>query len=152
MRNTRHWVALRTFGLAFAVVLTPAFMQVEDVGCEPADPTTLADLQFRPFLMPGQDLPEDLIAFESGVLVYDVELPDSVTQAMVVAIPAVESTELTVQCIAGGTITGHPIDPALDWIAIDLPEGDSVLDIILHPSGEHGTQFGEYWVYVRRAL
>ena len=137
MRNTRHWAALRTFGLAFAIVLAPALMGQDD--CEPPDPTTLADLQFRPFQMPGQELPEDIIAFESGVLVYEVELPDSVTQAMLVAEPAVESSAVSVQCIAGGTITGHPIDPALDWIPVDLPAGDSVLEVVVHPSGEHGT-------------
>ena len=125
-------------------------MQLDDVGCEPADPTTLADLQFRPFQVPGQELPEDMIAFESEVLVYEVELPDSVTEAMVVAEPAVESAALSIQCIAGGTISGHQIDPALDWTMVDLPAGDSVLEVIVHPSGEHGTDFGQYTIIVTR--
>jgi len=152
MTFPQRFVSLKTYGLALALVFSPAFMQVDDVDCEPADPTTLADLQFRPFQMPGQELPEDMIAFESGVLVYEVELPDSVTQAMLVAEPAVESSAVSVQCIAGGTITGHPIDPALDWIPVDLPAGDSVLEVIVHPSGEHGTEFGMYTINVTRAL
>ncbi len=151
MTSTQRFISLKTYGLALALVFSPAFMQMGDVGCEPADPTTLADLQFRPFQMPDQELPEDMIAFESGVLVYEVELPDSVTQAMVVAEPAVESSAVTVQCVAGGTITGHPIDPALDWIPIDLPAGDSLLEVIVHASPEDGSGFGEYTIVITRA-
>ena len=151
MTYAQHLVSLRTYGLALALVFSPALMQVGDVGCEPADPTTLADLQFKPFQMPGQVLPEDMIAFEPGVMVYEVDLPDSVTQAMVVAEPAVESSEVTVQCVAGGTITGHPIDPALDWIPIDLPEGESVLEIIVHASPDQGSGFGEYTIVITRS-
>ena len=140
---------MRSLGLALAVVLSPAVLQ-EDVSCGAADPTALANLEFRPFQMPGQELPEDVLGFEPGVMEYAVELPDSVSQAMVVVEREVESSELSIQCIAGGTIDGHMFDPALPWTMIELPEGDSRLEIVVQARPELGGGYGFYTIHITR--
>jgi hypothetical protein len=116
---------------------------------ERPDPTVLANLEFRPFQM-GQELPYDVMTFESGVTDYTVELPDTVTEAMLVAQPLVESSELTVQCIAGGTIDGHPFDAGQNWTMIGLPEGNSVVQIVVRASTAEGGEIGIYTIQVTR--
>ena len=149
MRNRKKLVALSSFGLLLAVGLSPIFLQQESCEIEAPDPTALADLEFRPFHM-GQELPHDAIAFESGVTSYTLELPAHVTEAMVVAEPEVESSELTIQCIAGGTIDGHPFDAGQNWTMIGLPEGNSVVQIVVRASTAEGGEIGIYTIQVTR--
>ena len=133
MRNSLHLVSLRTFGLAFAIVLTPALMQMEP---DCSGDTTLAALEFKPFRMPGGELPQDVIAFEPDVLLYEVTLPTYVTQAMVVLEASDPTAELAVQCYdEEGFVEGHQINEELGWTVVDLPEGDSRVKIFVRPEG-----------------
>ena len=84
MRYSRHLVSLRTLGLAFAVALSPALIQTGNLDC--TGYTTLEALEFRPFHM-DQDLPHNMLEFDPGVRLYEVELPEHVTQAMLIAEP-----------------------------------------------------------------
>jgi hypothetical protein len=134
MRHSQHLVTLRTIALAFAVVLSPAFMQIDGGSCQ--GDTTLAALEFRPFRMPGMELPEDIIQFEPDVLLYEVELPAYVTQAMLVLEATDPTADLAVQCYSDdGFVAGHQIDEVLGWTVIDLPEGNSRVKVFVRPSG-----------------
>ena len=134
MRHSRHLVSLRTFALAFAVVLSPAFMQIDGGGCQ--GDTTLAALEFRPFRMPGMELPQDVIQFEPDVQLYEVTLPVYVTQAMLVLEASDPAADLAVQCYSDdGFVEGHQIDETLGWTVIDLPEGNSKVKVFVRPSG-----------------
>ena len=70
MRYSRHLVSLRTFGLAFAVVLTPALMQTDEF-CNAGD-TSLMVLEVE---VADQNLIDD---FTPEQRVYEVTLPDDV--------------------------------------------------------------------------
>lgn len=134
MRTSQHLVTLRTIALAFAVVLSPAFMQIDGGSCH--GDTTLAALEFRPFRMPGMELPEDIIQFEPDVLLYEVELPVTVTQAMLVLEASDPTADLAVQCYDDeGFVEGHQINETLGWTVIDLPEGNSRVKVFVRPSG-----------------
>ena len=140
---------MSSFGLLLAVALSPVLLQQETCELEVPDPTALASLEFRPFQM-GSELPYDVMEFEVGVSEYAVELPESSTQAMIVAEPEVESSALSVQCIAGGTIDGHKFDPDLGWTMIDLPEGDSIVQVVVRAAPEEGSGTGMYTINVTR--
>lgn len=134
MRHSQHLVTLRTIALAFAVVLSPAFMQIDGGSCQ--GDTTLAALEFRPFRMPGMDLPEDVIQFEPQELLYEVKLPAYVTQAMLVLEASDPTADLAVQCYTDeGFVEGHQINEVLGWTVVDLPEGNSRVKVFVRPSG-----------------
>jgi hypothetical protein len=116
---------------------------------ERPDPTMLVNFEFRPFQM-GREVPYDVMTFESGVDYYAIQIPDAVTEAMVVAEPAVESSELSIQCIAGGTIDGHQFDPDLNWTMIDVPEGNSLVQVVVRASPEEGGGIGVYTIRITR--
>lgn len=146
MRQSQHLVSLRTFALAFAVVLSPAFMQIDGGSCQ--GDTTLAALEFRPFRMPGMELPEDVIQFEPDVQLYEVELPAYVTQAMLVLEASDPTAELAVQCYDDeGFVAGHQIDEVLGWTVFDLPDGNSRVRVFVRPSG--GAE-GQYTIAITR--
>lgn len=147
--SAKKFISLSSFGLLLAVALAPALLQ-ETCEVELPDPTVLANLEFRPFQM-GSELPHDVMTFESGVTEYAVVLPTSSTEAMIVAEPAVESSTVSVQCIAGGTIDGHAFDPALTWTMIDVPEGDSIVQVFVRASLEQGSALGMYTIHITRA-
>ena len=140
---------MSSFGLLLAIALSPVLLQQETCELEVPDPTALASLEFRPFQM-GLELPYDVMEFEVGVSEYAVELPDSSTQAMIVAEPEDESSTLSVQCIAGGTIDGHKFDPELGWTMIDLPEGDSIVQVVVRAAPDKGSGIGMYTINVTR--
>ncbi|MGB9337746.1 MAG: hypothetical protein WCB63_00865 [Polyangiales bacterium] len=120
--------------MAFAVVLSPAFMQIDGGGCQ--GDTTLAALEFKPFRMPGMELPQDVIQFEPDVQLYEVTLPVYVTQAMLVLEASDPAADLAVQCYSDdGFVEGHQIDEVLGWTVIDLPEGNSRVKVFVRPSG-----------------
>ena len=76
MTCPQYWVWLRTFGLAFTIMLVPALMGQSD--CEIGD-TTLSVLEFD---VAG----ENLIVFDPQYRVYDVLVPESLETAMVRAL------------------------------------------------------------------
>ena len=73
MRYSRHLVSLRTFGLAFAVVLTPALMQV------PVQCGTPPELDVLQFVVEGKDLLDGKFVPEHRA--YEVEMPAGVDTA-----------------------------------------------------------------------
>ncbi len=148
MKNRKTLVALGSFGLLLAAALSPVFLQQEGCEIEGPDATGLANLEFRPFHM-GQELPETAITFEHGVTEYAVELPAHVTEAMVFAEPEVESSELTIQCIAGETIDGHAFGED-NWTTIQLPEGNSVVQIVVRANEQWGGNIGVYSINITR--
>jgi hypothetical protein len=80
MRNSRHSVSLGTFGLAFAVVLSPSLLQTSELICSNTGDTTLSLLEFE---VSG----EDQIASSSSQRDYDVSLPVDAGTATVRAQP-----------------------------------------------------------------
>jgi hypothetical protein len=79
MRYPQHTVSLATFGLAFALVLSPTLLQTEPT-CTAGD-TTLSALEFD---VAG----ENLIVFDPQERMYDVLVPESLESAMIRAIPS----------------------------------------------------------------
>jgi len=76
MTCPQYWVWLRTFGLAFTIMLVPALMGQSD--CEAGD-TTLSVLEFE---VAG----ENLIVFDPQERIYDVLVPESLETAMIRAL------------------------------------------------------------------
>ena len=133
MRYSTHSNWLKVLGLAFAVLLAPMIMG-QDLDC--TGDTSLAVLEFKPFQMPGQDLPEDMLAFQHDVQVYRVELPDQVTQAMLVAEPTDPTADIMVDCYVGTEwVEGHTFDVELGWFVINLPEPDSIVRVTVTAAG-----------------
>ena len=133
MRYSTHSVWLKVLGLAFAVLLAPMIMG-QELDC--TGDTSLAVLEFKPFQMPGQDLPEDMLAFQHDQQVYRVELPDSVTQAMLVAEATDPMAEVMVDCYVGTEwVAGHMLDAELGWFVINLPEPDSIVRVTVSAMG-----------------
>ena len=131
--SRRHFVSLRTLGLAFAVALSPAVMQGA-MDC--SGDTTLATLELRAFegesCMPGSDL----ITFDPQVKVYAVDVPDLVTQAMLIAEPSDPAAGVAVQCYVDDELVAqHVSDPEQRWTVVDLPEGDSTIHVYVKPAG-----------------
>lgn len=86
MRYSRHLVALRTFGLAFAVVLTPALMQAEN-GCE-SGITTLEELSFE---VAGDEM---IVNFDPEHGAYEARLPEGAESVTVTAVATEEDAEV----------------------------------------------------------
>jgi hypothetical protein len=86
MTYPRHWVSFRAFGLAFAIVLTPALMQTSGT-CGVGD-TTLETLQFE---VDGENL---IGAFSPDQRVYEAMLPEGAEVATVIAISSYEKAEI----------------------------------------------------------
>ncbi|MBW2212238.1 MAG: hypothetical protein JRG67_14590 [Deltaproteobacteria bacterium] len=134
MRYSTHLVSLKVLGLAFAVLLCPMIMGQDAPSC--TGDASLAALEFRPFQMPGQTLPTDLLGFEHDLSMYRIELPDSVKQAMLIAEPTDPSAEVVVNCYVGTKfVAAHMMDPGLGWFVIDLPEGNSTVRVNVSAMG-----------------
>ncbi len=119
MRYSRHLVSLRTFGLAFAVVLTPALMQVE-AQCE----TYVPELEALEFVVEGEDLLDGKFAPEHRV--YEVEMPAGVETATLRA--TTPSDDAQVMC---NTSTDCP-PPANHG---NLPDGGGEMELHDFPPG-----------------
>lgn len=133
MRYSTHSNWLKVLGLACVILLAPMIMG-QDLDC--TGDTSLSVLEFKPFQMPGQDLPEDMLAFQHDVQAYRVELPDSVTQAMLVAEATDPKAEIMVDCYVGTEwVGGHMFDPELGWFVINLPEPDSTVRVTVSAVG-----------------
>ena len=137
MTRATQYVSLRTLGLAFAVALSPALMQTTNIDC--SGDTALETLEFRPFHM-SQELPENVLEFDPAVRLYEVALPDTVTQAMLIAEPSDPTAEVMVHCYVGPEwVAGHLMDAELGWFVVDLPDGDSNIRIYVRTtSGAEG--------------
>ena len=111
-----NWASFRAFGLAFAIVLTPALMQSE-ADCGTGD-TSIESLSFE---VDGQEM----IAFSPDQRVYEVILPEEAEVTTVTLIPtdplARASHMLEMVCE----------DPEIGW----LPEGGGEVQFDSWPSG-----------------
>ena len=87
MRGTKYWSSLRTFGLAFAIVLSPALMQTDEImGCTPeGEPTTHWRGDTQLVLLAVEVGGEDMIEFAPEEEVYEVMLPDGFEEMLVKA-------------------------------------------------------------------
>jgi hypothetical protein len=134
MRHSRHSVSLGTFGLAFAIVLSPAFMQsgLTFSSCKTGD-TRLSELVVE---VSGQD---QIASFDPELRIYDVWLSSSVDSAVVRAIPMDLGSQVWVNYYsdAGGVglmqaeVSGGEVTVDLDpgesslWIYVKAPGGAS---------------------------
>jgi hypothetical protein len=119
MRYSRHLVSLRTFGLAFAVVLTPALMQTDGL-CDAGD-TTLTVLEFE---MEGVNVLED--DFNTLHRVYEVTMPEGVDSAVL----RVESGDPDARVMAN---CSADCLPAFDHG--NLPDGGGEVSLDVWPPG-----------------
>lgn len=134
MRYATHLVSIKVLGVAFAILLAPMIMGQDSMDC--TGDTSLAVLEFKPFQMPGQELPDDLLGFEPSKLVYRLDLPDSVERGFLVAEPTDPAALVVVTCRVGAELVGvHAMDPALGWFVIELPEGDSTVRVNVSAAG-----------------
>ncbi len=111
-----NWASFRAFGLAFAIVLTPALMQTE-AGCGTGD-TSIESLSFE---VDGQEM----IAFSPDQRVYEVILPEEAELTTVTLTPndplAIGSHMLEVACES----------PEIGWI----PAGGGEVEFDAWPPG-----------------
>jgi len=134
MRYSTHLVSIKVIGMAFAILLAPMIMGQDSMDC--TGDTSLAVLEFKPFQMPGQELPDDLLGFEPSKLVYRLDLPDSVERGFLVAEPTDPTSLVVVHCYVGAEEVGlHVMDPATGWFVIELPEGDSTVRVTVSATG-----------------
>ncbi len=127
LRN--YWPTWRTFGLAFAIVLTPALMQTGDSYCEPnLDHDSLAVLNVS---VGG----EDMIAFDPGQRSYEVMLAEDpgmiLIRAETINDQAAVLYNLTDGCESvvkgtlpegGGLFTLEPLPEGHSWLKIWVKE------------------------------
>ncbi|MDH3655521.1 MAG: hypothetical protein OEN21_14735 [Myxococcales bacterium] len=146
MRDSRHSVSMGTFGLAFAIVLSPALMQYHDrdSGCTPPP----VDTRLSELAVIVDEL--DRIAFDSSQRAYDdIWLPESADSALVRAIPSDLHTRVTVRvyhdlgsvqtmvAVYGGGEAITPLEPGLNTIeVVVMPPGGSgyyTIDLFVGP-------------------
>lgn len=121
MRYSRHLVSLRTFGLAFAVVLTPALMQLP-AQCE----TYVPEMAVLEFVVEGEDLLDGKFVPEHRA--YEVEMPAGVDTATL-RVTAPEGAEVTCN-----TSTDCP--PPANHGNFDInPEGEGEMELHDFPPG-----------------
>ena len=141
MRNSQHLVSLKTYGLVFALVLSPTLMQT-DASCAVGD-TRLTTLEFD---VAG----ENLIVFDPQERMFDVLVPESVETATIRALAMDPESMVTYQTDFGeeplGTVEielGVGGGEAL----VNLPPGDGMVLIIAEC--ENGAKAG-YVIHVIR--
>ena len=129
MTISRHFVSLRTYALAFAVVLSPAFMQTSDLTCTPrTGDTTLSMLEFE------VDGVNQIAAFTSSQRSYDVSTTSDT--AIVRAQSTDPAATVDYQWWAGSTFLGSgPIGVGGGEVTLDVPVGQSALRIYVRPPG-----------------
>jgi hypothetical protein len=120
MRYSRNLVSLRTFGLAFAVVLAPALMQTDEL-CKGTGDTTLTALEFE---MEGVNALEG--QFQTLQRVYEVTMPEGVDSAIL----RVESGDAAAQVMAN---CSADCIPAFDHG--NLPDGGGEVTLDVWPPG-----------------
>ena len=131
MRDSRNWSSLRTFGLAFAIVLSPALMQT-DATCHAAGEGHLQLLEVE---VAGQDM----LAFDPMQFSYDIKLPEGVESIVVRAQPfdpeASVSFNLHDAC---APVAQGEFPPEGEVTIEDVPIGHSVLMVYGHAPGDWG--------------
>ena len=143
MRGTKYWSSLRTFGLAFAIVLSPALMQTEDViACPGGDDPTMhwqGDTQLE--LLAVEVGGEDMIAFSPEEDQYEITLPESHEEIIVKAESRDPEAKVMYNLTDGcaPTAYGHLPDGGGEF-AIEpeaVHEGHSLLKVWVHaPEGK----------------
>lgn len=127
----------RTFGLAFAIVLTPALMQTEENWCDGPEPgQSLAVLHVS---VDGQDA----IAFDPGQRSYDVMLSEDPGMILVRA-EAVEETAAVSYNLSDGCemMTHGDLPDGGGLFTLEaIPEGHSLLRIWVQPVGYRAQDF-----------
>jgi len=149
MRNSQHSVSLATFGLAFAVVLSPALMQTETT-CNPGN----AQLSMLEFEVAG----ENLIIFDSLELEYDVLVPEGIDAATVRA-ESVDPAALVGfipqfgdQTPEDALVEALTEEPTMGTgggeVNYDMPPGESTMSVMVQaPQGEEAV----YMIHVIRS-
>ena len=123
MRYSRHLVSLRTFGLAFAVVLTPALMQTEAM----CPSSYVPELEALEFVVDGEDLLDGKFLPEHRA--YEVEMPAGVDTATL-RVTAPEGAE--VMCNTSGDCPPPANHGSLD---IDPDDGKGEMELHEFPPG-----------------
>lgn len=135
--NSDRSISRRTFGLAFAVVLSPAFFQTGGNSC--SGDSTLSALAFE---VSGQDQ----LTFSSGVRGYDVRTDGDTALVRVQATDP--SARVSYQWSANGSLVEEgQIGIGGGETTVSVPPGDAVLRIhVLSPGGS----LGDYSIQVCR--
>lgn len=144
MRYPQHTISLATFGLAFALVLSPTLLQTEPT-CDVGD-TTLAVLEFD---VAG----ENLIVFDPQERMYDVLVPESLESAMVRAI-ATDPNAMVGYAANFGEAVAEPSEVEEKGIGMgggevlfNLPPGEST--VVVTVEAPEGAKLG-YAIHVIR--
>ena len=144
MRYPQHTISLATFGLAFALVLSPTLLQTEPT-CAVGD-TTLAALEFN---VAG----ENLIVFDPQERMYDVLVPESLESAMVRAI-ATDPNAMVGYAASFGEEVAEPgeveekgIGMGGGEVLFNLPPGEST--VVVTVEAPEGAKLG-YAIHVIR--
>jgi len=134
--NSPHSISRATFGLAFAVVLSPSFLQTGGASC--SGDTTLSALAFE---VSGQDL----LSFSAGQRNYEVTTDDDTA---VVRVQATDpSARITYQWSEYGSLVAEgPIGIGGGETTISVPPGEGTLGVTVLSSG------GSVGHYIRRPL
>ncbi len=134
MRYPQHTVSLATYGLAFALVLSPTLLQTEPT-CAVGD-TTLSVLEFD---VAG----ENLIVFDPQERMYDVLVPESLESAMIRAIPTDPNAMVSYEASFGEAvaeadeIVEKGVGIGGGEVLFNLPPGESTLAVIVEaPEGQ----------------
>jgi len=132
MRNSQHVVSWRTYGLAFAVVLSPALMQSNGLtftSCNTGD-TRLSELAVE---VAGQD---QLALFDPDLPIYDVWLSTSVDSAVVRAIPMDLGSQVWVNYYSDVSALGYmQAQVGGGEVTVDLDPGESTLRVYVKAPG-----------------
>lgn len=126
MRGSRNRSIWRTFGLAFAIVLTPALMQTE------GDCTTAGESRLELFRVAVGG--EDMIAFDPEQHVYEVTLPAE-SETIWVRACAVDKAAKVMYRVSDICEPHPPLTVLVPEVegegvfVIDAPEGHSTLQV-----------------------
>ncbi len=134
MRGTKYWSSLRTFGLAFAIVLSPALMQTDELGCHSEGNAELTVLEVE---VAG----EDMIAFAPMQEAYEVMLPEGFEEIVLRAQSSDPAAAVSYNLSDGCEPTAMGEFPAGGGeVAIEaeaVHEGHSLLKVWVHaPEGK----------------
>ncbi len=132
MRYPRTLVSLRTFGLAFAIALSPALMQTDDLGCHTIGNTDLAMLEVE---VNG----ENVIVFDPTQHVYEVLLAEP-TESVIVRAESVDPGADVMWNLSGlcppPIADGHFEIGGGEAPIEEVPVGHSILKVSVHaPEG-----------------
>jgi CubicO group peptidase (beta-lactamase class C family) len=143
MRDSRPLFALRTYALAFAVVLSPAFLQIGD--CQRGN-TELSSLELE--VDGGPNL---ITGFDTGIRSYDVSTSGSTVTVWAQAVYGVN--DVSWQWLVGTTTIGSgPIGTGGGEVTlpVPIPDGQSVLRVAVKSNEVGATASGYYSIHIER--